>query len=211
MNNKELNLINPKLAKEAAIYLSKSDPCLESTIKRFGACTLSMKYSNPFQALMSAIVSQQLSEKAAVAIKNRINKGLNTNIWSLSESIAKLSPNELKKFGLSSAKANCLINIAREEIDGKLNFRYFQKISDEEVLNELIKYKGIGRWTAEMFLIFGLCRPNVLSLGDTGLRRAVQLLHGFSDKPCDEDFVNLSRLWHPYCSIASWYLWRALD
>ena len=116
------------------------------------------------------------------------------------------SPEALRQAGLSAAKIRSVRDLAARVTDGQLELAALVQLSDEDAIAELTAVSGIGRWTAEMFLIFGLSRPNVLALNDAGLRRAARLLYGN-----DATLEALGKLWEPYCSVASWYLWRHLD
>jgi DNA-3-methyladenine glycosylase II len=149
------------------------------------------------------IISQQLSARAAETIERRVLK-LVPDLTA--EGFIGVPDASLRGAGLSSAKIRYINQLAERVTDGRLNLYAFRQVPDEKVILALTEVPGIGRWTAEMFLIFGLRRPNVLSESDAGLRRASKLLYG--------EGVGLESLkprWHPFCSVASWYLWRHLD
>lgn len=168
-----------------------------------GPCPIADRDFLPFQTLATSIISQQLSAKAADTIERRVL----AIVPSFTPAEFLIAPlDALRAAGLSSAKARYIIELAQRVNDGRLDFDALLHQRDEDVIAALIELPGIGRWTAEMFLIFGLRRPDVLALDDAGLQRAVRLLFG--------DTVNLAAAgaaWRPYCSVASWYLWRHLD
>lgn len=184
-------------------YLSKTCAVMEQLIVTHGACPLALRDYRPFQTLVTAIISQQLSAKAADTIKNR-----------LFEIVPSFSPTEFlaipvdlfRRAGLSSAKTRYILNLSSLIIDKRLDFNTLSRQPDDDVINALTKMPGIGRWTAEMFLIFGLKRADVLSLGDAGLQRSVRILFGD-----DAQLEHIGQAWRPYCSVASWYLWSHLD
>lgn len=168
-----------------------------------GPCPLADRNFLPFQTLATSIISQQLSAKAADTIARRV-LAIAPSFTPAGFLLVPLDA--FRAAGLSSAKARYIIELAQRVDDGRLDFDALLHQPDDDVIAALIELPGVGRWTAEMFLIFGLKRPNVLALDDAGLKRAVRLLFG--------DTVNLAvagAAWRPYCSIASWYLWRHLD
>ncbi len=172
-------------------------------IAKHGPCSLADREFRPFQTLANSILSQQLSAKAADTIESRVNAivpGFTP------AGFLAVSPEALRAAGLSSAKTRYIIELAQRVSDGRLNLESMPHVPDEDVIAALTELPGIGQWTAEMFLIFGLRRPDVLSIGDAGLQRAVRLL--FRGEATLE---HVAQLWRPYRSVASWYLWRHLD
>jgi len=165
---------------------------------------------NPFHALASSIIGQQLSAHAARAIKNRLFN-LIGDAYFTPERLLKLSPKKLRGAGLSLSKATYILNIAKALKKDEFSFSAIVNKKDEDVINELMALPGVGRWTAEMFLIFGLGRPDVLSVGDAGLKKAFKLTYQLQDTPSENEMTELSANWRPYRSVASWYLWRTLD
>jgi DNA-3-methyladenine glycosylase II len=157
----------------------------------------------PFQTLAGSIMGQQLSVKAAATIKARVFKIVENFT---PEGFLSVSIDALRAAGLSAAKTRYIVELATRVNCGQLDFEALAEQSDEDVIAALVELPGIGRWTAEMFLMFDLKRPNVLALGDAGLQRATRLLFGV-----DAELENVSRAWQPYRSVASWYLWRHLD
>ena len=185
---------------EAEAYLSQSCSVMAGLIHTHGPCCLADREFRPFQSLANSIISQQLSAKAAGTIERRVQ----AIVPSLTPAgFLAVQPEALRAAGLSSAKARYIIALAQRVSDGRLNLEAMQEAPDADVIAALVDIPGIGQWTAEMFLIFGLRRPDVLSLGDAGLQRAARLLFG--------DDVELDHVGQPFRSVASWYLWRTLD
>lgn len=172
-------------------------------IAKHGPCELTTRKRSSFQTLASSIISQQLSSKAAHTIKQRLQAVVPSFT---PDGILSVPIDVLRQVGLSGAKISYITEIARRINDGRLNFRALRHQPDAKVIATLVELPGIGQWTAEMFLIFGLRRPDVLALGDAGLQRAVRLLFGPS-----VDLSTAGKPWRPYRSVASWYLWRHLD
>lgn len=192
-----------KTVREAEKYLSLSCEVMARLVTTYGSCQLVNREFRPFHTLATSIISQQLSAKAADTIKRRILKVVPT--FHPSEFLA-VPLEVLRKAGLSTAKAKYIFELATRVDDGRLNFDVLLHQTDDDVIATLTELPGIGRWTAEMFLIFGLRRPDVLATGDAGLQRAVRLLYGDA-----ADLNSIGQAWKPYCSVASWYLWRYLD
>ena len=165
---------------------------------------------DPYEALARAIVGQQLSTKAAASIWNKLLDQFGGKAPK-PEQVLKRRADQLRKAGLSRAKVEFLKDLAKRVKDGRLDLKRLAKLSDEDVIAALIEVKGIGRWTAEMFLIFHLGRPDVTSAGDLGIRRAVQIAYGLDDLPGPEDFERISEEWRPHRTLASLYLWRSLE
>lgn len=211
MTKSQFPTITSRLVKRADHHFAWVDPLLSKVIHEIGPCLLSKRKLQPFRALVSAVVGQQLSEQAASSIRRKVAGILGPEYMKWPKRLSQVHPNHLTSQGLSTAKANCLIGLAHAINSRELDFDEVAKMPDEEVIDLLIRYKGIGRWTAQMFLIFGLKRPDVISIGDTGLRRGAQLVYGLKSRPNEEEFACLAESWKPYRTIASWYLWRVLD
>ena len=195
--------LSAKTVREAERHLSLSCDVMAQLLVTHGSCQLADRKFRPFHTLVTSIMSQQLSAKAADTIKQRVIEVVPTFCPS---SFLAVPLKLLRKAGLSTAKARYIIELATRVNDGRLNFDTLRHQSDDDVIIALTELPGIGRWTAEMFLIFGLKRPDVLAIGDAGLQRAVRLLY------CDTDELeNVGQAWKPYCSVASWYLWKHLD
>jgi len=164
---------------------------------------------NPYEALARAIVGQQLSTKAAASIWSKLI-ALFDDQTPEPEALLRRRPATLRKAGLSNAKVEFLRDLARRVEDGRLDLKRLSRLSDEDITAELLEVKGIGRWTAEMFLIFHLGRPDVAAVGDLGIRRAVQVAYGMDELPGPEDLDRIAEKWRPHRTLASLYLWRSL-
>jgi DNA-3-methyladenine glycosylase II len=165
---------------------------------------------DPWEALARAIVGQQLSTRAARSIWEKLVGQFGGKLPKPEELLRKRKET-LRKAGLSNAKVQFLRDLAARVKDGRLDLKRLGKLPDEDVVAELIEVKGIGQWTAEMFLIFHLGRPDVVSVGDLGIRRAVQLSYGMKDLPGPEELKKLAEEWRPHRTLACLYLWRSLD
>jgi DNA-3-methyladenine glycosylase II len=165
---------------------------------------------DPWEALARAIVGQQLSTLAARSIWEKL-VGQYGGKLPPPEALLRKRKETLRKAGLSNAKVEFLRDLATRVRDGRLDLKRLAKLSDEDVIAELIEVKGVGRWTAEMFLIFHLGRPDVVSVGDLGIRRAVQISYGMKELPGPEELEKLAEEWRPHRTLACLYLWRSLD
>jgi DNA-3-methyladenine glycosylase II len=202
--------LNRSLMKKALKHLSSSDRVLSGLIGRHGPCPLAPSVDNPFHALASSIISQQISAHAARAIKGRLFELLGTTQFT-GEGFLKRSEETLRAAGLSRAKVASIQRLARAVRAGELDFGSLAGCEDEEVILRLIPFSGVGRWTAEMFLIFGLGRTDVLSVHDAGLRKGMMLAYGLEGIPSPAEMMSIGEPWRPYRSVASWYLWRVVD
>tara|TARA_B100001964_G_C14144414_1_gene558999 strand:+ start:461 stop:1063 length:603 start_codon:yes stop_codon:yes gene_type:complete len=196
---------------KAVSHIKNNDIILGKVINSIGKCTLSYTSRDPFDVLVSSIISQQLSANAAKTIKNRLLGISGNDIKFDPKKILQKTETEIKKAGLSKNKTKYIKELAKSVGSGKLNFRKLTAGGDQMVIDTLVNQPGIGPWTAEMFLIFSLGRLDVLSLGDAGLKRAVKNIYGFKKNVTNKELVELGNCWKPYRSIASWYLWRSLD
>lgn len=195
--------------RKAIYHLKKADGVLAAIIDRVGP--FKMQYREPtFQILVRSIVYQQLSGKAALTIFNRLNEAAKTEPLT-PESVLKLRPAKMRALGLSQQKTNYIRELARLTRAGELVFERLPALEDAEVIERLTRVKGVGVWTAHMFLIFALRRPNVLPVGDLGVRAAIKRAYGLAELPKPAEIERLAQAWHPYCSVASWYLWRSLE
>lgn len=184
-------------------HLSQSCEVMARLVTVHGPCPIADREFLPFQTLAASIISQQLSAKAADTIERRVLAIVSSFTPA---GFLTVPLDALRGAGLSSAKARYILELAQRVNDGWLDFDTLLRQADDDVIAALVELPGIGRWTAEMFLIFGLRRPDVLALGDAGLQRAARLLYGE-----DADLERVGQSWRPYCSVASWYLWRHLD
>ena len=165
--------------------------------------------SDPWEALARAIVGQQLSTRAAASIWNKLLAIFGGTMPTPEQFLRRRRPTLLKA-GLSNAKVEYLRDLALRIKDGRLDLARLKDLSDEDVCAELVEVKGIGRWSAEMFLIFHLGRHDVISAGDLGIRRAIQLAYGMDDLPGPEDIDRIAEPWRPHRTLAGLYLWRSL-
>ena len=193
--------------RQALKHLRHSDPILAAIIDRVGPCR--MQYSEPtFEALVRSIVYQQLSGKAASTIFGRVAQAVGEIT---PDRLAAKSAEELRPLGLSGQKAKYILDLAEKTLTGVVRFQDLPALADDAVIAHLTQVKGVGVWTAHMFLIFALRRPDVLPTGDLGIRNATQRAYGLKEAPKPEKLKNLARKWRPYASVASWYLWRSID
>jgi len=194
--------------RRAERHLSGADPVMKLLIARHGRCPLAERNFEPFHMLANSIISQQLSTRAAATIKQRV--GALVGVPFQADKVLAVPQELLRSAGLSAAKARYIHELAARVCDGRLNFIELIPFGDEQLIEKLSESPGIGRWTAEMFLLFGLKRLDVLALGDAGLQRAVRLLYGKKRKS-PTLLPRIAEAWRPYRSIASWYLWRSLE
>ena len=194
--------------KRAVTHLKKADPVLRAIIERIGPCK--MEYGPPeFHSLAEAIVYQQLNGKAAVTIFKRFTDLAGDPVTP--SGILKLTPAQMRAVGLSKQKSSYLFDMAQRAQRGELDFTRLGEMSDDEVIKHLTQVKGVGVWTAHMFLMFTLRRPNILPVGDFGVQMAIKKLYRKRKMPKPADMEKIARAWEPYRSIACWYLWRSLD
>src|SRR5438477_3730163 len=194
--------------RKAILHLKKSDPVLAAIIERVGPYRV--EYGDPtFHSLAEAIVYQQLNGKAAVTIFNRFCDLAGTPLTP--EGILKLTEAQMRSVGLSKQKSSYLKDMAQRAARGELDFSRLPKMSDDEVIKHLTQVKGVGVWTAHMFLMFTLRRPNVLPTGDFGVQMAIKKHYKKRKLPKPEQMEKIAKPWEPYRSIACWYLWRSLD
>ena len=200
-------LLIPDYWEDAKAELMKRDRILRRLIPAFGDLQL-VGRGDPFVTLARSIVGQQISVKAAQSVWERL---LAACPRMTPAALQKLSLDKLAGCGLSKRKAEYLTDLALHLRDGSVNARDWSLMDDEEVIAELIQIRGIGRWTAEMFLIFNLLRPNVLPLDDLGLLRGISINY-FSGEPVSRsDAREVAANWEPWRTVATWYLWRSLD
>jgi DNA-3-methyladenine glycosylase II len=204
--------LDKALIRRAMKHLESSDRVLAVLIKEHGPCVITPAFDNPFHALVSSIISQQISAHAARAIKGRMFELMRANRFT-PKGILKMSPKDYRTAGLSRAKIKYIRELALAVKDGEIDFSPLAGFEEEKVISKLITLSGVGRWTAEMFLIFGLGRPDVLSVNDAGLRKAIKLAYSLQHIhiPSADEMILIGEPWRPYRSVASWYLWRVVD
>lgn len=191
--------------------LANNDTTMETLIQRHGRCKL-QPHSDYFRELCDAIIGQQLSVKAGNTIVGRFAK-LGRGSFPTPDEICASSEDELRVAGLSGAKTIYVKDLAQHVLDGRLDLIGLGKLSNEEIVVRLTDIKGIGEWTAHMFLIFCLARLDILPVGDLGIRKGVKALYGYDElpNPLQLQTTSESQGWTGYESVASWYIWRSLD
>jgi len=194
---------------KAIRHLKKADPVMASIIDQAGAYDI--QYREPvFQTLVRSIVYQQLSGKAALTIFNRLAGAVKSDPMT-PEAILKLRPQRMRTLGLSQQKIAYIRELARRTRDGEIQFERLPEMDDAAIIETLTRVKGVGVWTVHMFLIFALRRPNVLPVGDLGVRSAMKKAYALAELPKPAEMESIAASWRPYCSVATWYLWRSLD
>lgn len=196
---------------EALTHLKKNDPILAKLIESYPVPNIT-PHTNYYHELVDSIISQQLSVKAARTILLRF-KLLFGERFPSPEEILEKNIDQLRAVGLSRQKATYIQDLARHILDGIVRFDNLDKLSNDEIINELTTVKGIGVWTVHMFLIFCMGRLDVLPTGDLGIRNGIKILYGLDHVPFSQEIENLEQQnnWHPYESVASWYIWQSLD
>ncbi len=194
--------------RKAVNHLRKADPTLALIIEKVGPCR--MEFSEPtFHSLAEAILYQQLNGKAALTIFNRFTDLAGDPLTP--EGILRLSSQQMRGVGLSKQKTAYLRDLAEKTRSGLLNFEQLERFSDEEVIRHLTQVKGVGVWTAHMFLMFTLRRRDVLPTGDYGVQSAIKKHYRKRKLPKPAVMEKIAKAWTPYRSVACWYLWRSLD
>lgn len=166
---------------------------------------------NPFQALVCSIIYQQVSGKAAAAVLKRFSGLFGGKSFPKPEEVSKTSLAKLRSAGLSSQKASYVKDLAEKFFDGTIKYRSLHRMSNAEIIEHLTQVRGVGVWTAHMFLISALNRPDVLPTGDLGIRKGFQIIYGLKGLPDHAKMERLAKPWREHASIASWYLWRVAD
>ena len=194
--------------KDAIEHLRRSDPVLAGIIGRVG--DYAIRFRNPdFETLVKSIVFQQLSGRVATVIFGRLTAAAGGRLTP--ESILKLRPSKMRALGLSTQKTAYIRDLARHTRDKRLIFEDLPGLADDDVIERVTRVKGIGVWTAHMFLIFALRRHDILPTGDLGIRNAIRRAYNLPDLPTPAEMERMAERWRPYCSVASWYLWRSLE
>jgi len=190
--------------------LARRDPVIRELIRKHGRCGLAdAQHTDPFTALVHAIVSQQLSTKAAATIAARVDALLGGT--PTPKAVGEVSDPQLRAAGLSGQKIGYMRDLCARIEDGSLPLDSLSTLDDAAVIDALTRVKGIGRWTAEMFLMFRLHRPDVLPVGDLGIVKAVQRAYGLRKAPDPRRLTRIGEPWRPFRSIACWYLWASLE
>jgi len=195
--------------RKAINHLKKADPVMAAIIAKAGPYRVG--YTDPvFQTLVRSIVYQQLHGKAALTIFNRLAEAVKVKPMT-PEAVLKLRPQKMRAVGLSKQKTLYIRELARLTRDGEIQFERLPEMEDAAIIETLTRVKGVGVWTVQMFLMFALQRPNVLPVGDLGVRAAMKKAYGLAELPKPQEMERIAEAWHPYRSVASWYLWRSLE
>ena len=206
-----MSTVSPNYKRKAVVHLRKVDPVMARLIDTIGTCKLTLRdQGSHFDAIARSIVFQQLSGKAASTIHGRF-EGLYGGRSPLPAELTVTPDERLRGAGLSRGKSAYLKDLAARVVSGDLPVEMLHELSDEEVIAALTRVKGIGRWTAQMFLMFRLGRPDVLPDLDLGVQKGIQIAYRLRKLPSPERVKKIGAKWAPYRTIASWYLWRLLD
>ncbi|MBS1117017.1 MAG: DNA-3-methyladenine glycosylase [candidate division NC10 bacterium] len=196
--------------RKALLHLKQADPILRAIVERVGPYRI--RYAEPdFETLARSIVFQQLSGQSARAIFGRVKQLVADNGRMTPHGVLARTDAELRAAGLSRHKVGYLRDLAQKTRAGHIDFARLPALPDDDVIRQLTMVKGVGVWTAQMFLLFALRRLNVLAAGDLGIRSAIRRAYRLRTLPKPSRIEQLARKWHPYCSVACWYLWRSSD
>jgi DNA-3-methyladenine glycosylase II len=201
--------LDPALLEKARRSLRRRDPVLGAVIRHVGPCRMRPR-GDPYGSLLRSVLYQQLAGSAARAIDRRLRKPFGYRYPS-PRRLLGLPDAHLRAAGLSRQKIAAVKAVARSFAEGEVSGPRLQRLSDAEVIESVTRIRGIGEWTAHMLLMFSLGRPDVLPVGDYGVRKAAQRLYGLDALPGRADLEALGEAWRPYRSVASWYLWRAVE
>jgi len=202
-----VEIITPDYWEEACRHLAKKDRVMKRLIPKFGDACLE-SHGDAFVTLARSIVGQQISVKAAQSVWDRF-AALPRKLTP--RNVLKLKVDDMRAAGLSVRKIDYLVDLALHFDLGKVHVDAWNDMADEQIIEELVAIRGIGRWTAEMFLIFHLMRPNVLPVDDLGLLNGISVNYFSGDPVSRSDARDVAVAWAPYCSVATWYIWRSLD
>ncbi len=194
--------------KEAICHLKLSDPVLAAIIDQVGEYRIEFRDPD-FETLVKSITFQQLSGRVASVIFGRLASAVGGKVTP--ENVLRLRPSRMRALGFSTQKTAYIRDLARHARSGAVSFGELLELSDEQVIERLTQVKGIGVWTVHMFLIFALRRPDVLPVGDLGIRAAIRKAYGLAELPKPTEIEQMAEKWRPYCTVASWYLWRSLE
>jgi len=204
-------ITDERVLRRAAEHLASRDWVMAALVERHGVSRMTPWKNEPFTALVGAIISQQLSVKAADTIEKRVLKLAGCGDRFVASRLLAASDDSLRGCGLSGAKTRYIKGIAEAAQTGKLNLKRIRALPDGELIESLTELKGIGTWTAEMLMIFAFGHPDVMSLGDLGLRKGIEVAYELDHRPSDKVMLGTAEIWRPYRSVASWYLWRAAE
>jgi DNA-3-methyladenine glycosylase II len=201
--------IDAALLKRACRALRRRDPALAGVMRRAGACTM-RRSGDPYRALLQSVIGQQLAGAAARAIAGRVRAHFGGRYPAPARLLAT-SDGDLRALGLSRQKSATLKGVARAFDDGTLTNRRLHRMPADEVVTAVTAIKGIGEWTAHMLLMFSLGHPDVLPVGDYGVRKGAMSLYGLAELPKPRELEAVAEPWRPYRSVGSWYMWRHLE
>jgi len=201
-------LSSPGYISKARNHLRRRDPVLAGVMDRVSARFDIRPSRNRYRALVGAIITQQLSGRSAGAISGRF-AAMYDAPYPRPADVVATPDSRLRKVGLSVRKIECIKEISRMIEDGRIRLDRAGRMTDDHIKAALTEVKGVGRWTAEIFLMFGLGRPDVLPVGDLGLRKGVMLFYGLPGMPSEDEVEEIAQAWRPYRTIATWYIWKA--
>ena len=202
-----VDVVTPEYWDEACKHLTRRDRVMKRLIPQFGEACLQSR-GDAFTTLARSIVGQQISVKAAQSVWERFAQ-LPKRMTPAN--VLKLKVDDMRGAGLSARKIEYLVDLALHFDSGAIHVESWREMGDEDIIAELVGIRGIGRWTAEMFLIFHLMRPNVLPLDDVGLITGISKNYFSGDPVSRSDAREVAAAWNPFCSVATWYIWRSLD
>jgi DNA-3-methyladenine glycosylase II len=204
-------IMSDTTAQQAADWLSQHDPLLKPVIDKYGPCPI-RPHTDYYRELVESIIGQQLSVKAAASIQARFLT-LYDNTFPQPKQILETSVDDLRAVGFSRAKALYVHDLAQHMLDGKIDFGRFDNLSNQDIATELVAVKGVGEWTAHMFLMWCMGRTDILPHGDLGIRNGIRQLYKLQELPDRSaiETIAINNHWHPYESVASWYIWQSLD
>ena len=205
MNYRDIS--NPQTFRQGTRHVTGADPKIRKLIKKIGPIRFTID-ADPFESLVESIISQQLSWQSATAIFRKLKIVLNTKVID-AQSLINLTNSELRKIGISPQKILYLRDLSSRVLNGQLELKTLRGKPDDEVIRVLDEVKGIGSWTAQMFLLFVLGRPDILPVDDLGIQLAIKRVYLLRKLPKAEKIEKIAVNWHPYCSIAALYLWHA--
>lgn len=199
----------PYDAEAARRHLLRSDPVMRALVKQVGPYAMEVR-GRPYESLLRAILYQQLAGSAAAAIERRFLAMFDGAIPTPAQ-LAPMTDEQLRTAGISRQKASYMRSIAEHFADGRLSDTKLMRASDDGVVDAVTQIKGVGRWTADMLLMFCIGRPDVLPVGDLGVQNSMKLAYGLKDAPKPAEMEAIAEPWRPYRSAGSWYLWRRAD
>jgi DNA-3-methyladenine glycosylase II len=217
-NSRKLMPFVAQNIKQARLHLQKSDPVMKRLLKQVGPFTAKAKRDR-FATLVSSIISQQISTAAARTIKGRLVEGVakrasrfkQTSTALTAKNLLLFEVDELRELGVSRQKATYVLDLAHHVDSGDVDLKSLGRLTDQDVIQRLTQVKGIGVWTAQMFLMFSLARMDILPTDDLGIRNAIEKQYELEAKPTADQIETIASNWRPYATVACWYLWQSLE